>query len=326
MSALSVSIIVPAYNAETYLPATLESLLAQSFVGWEAIIVDDGSTDDTLEVARRYARQYDQLRVITHQNEGVSAARNRGIAAISRGVEYVMFLDADDVLEDDALEILVGTLRSDPCAAGAHGMARYIDAQGQPIWTGRAEAHMRRRYDLAGWGLRTQPVTNRTSFAMLVLQCYVYTLGQAVVRRTALEGTGFFDAGLSSLGEDYEWLLRLTQRGDLLFTDRCVINYRQHSGNASRRLSELFAVVDAVRHRIMTSEGTTSKHRLIAYKAYPFTFYLESMLLLRSAIGSLLRGQCCLAVRDAVRGMKLALCMWKALGRLWLSRGSLRAD
>lgn len=96
-----VSVIIPAYNAERWLDDSLGSVLAQSFDDWEAVVVNDGSTDNTVEVASNYANQDKRIRVISQENGGISAARNTGIDN-ARG-RYVFFLDADDRLPGEAL-------------------------------------------------------------------------------------------------------------------------------------------------------------------------------------------------------------------------------
>lgn len=100
-----ISIIIPAYNAQAYLRECLESVLAQSYTDWEAIIVNDGSTDSTLDIALSYAALDPRFRVITTENRGVSAARNVAIRA-SKG-EWITFLDSDDSIVNDALSVLV---------------------------------------------------------------------------------------------------------------------------------------------------------------------------------------------------------------------------
>jgi glycosyltransferase involved in cell wall biosynthesis len=76
-----VSVIVPAFNAEATLGATLDALQAQTFGGWEAVVVDDGSTDATAALAGERARADSRIRLVRQENGGVSAARNAGIAA-----------------------------------------------------------------------------------------------------------------------------------------------------------------------------------------------------------------------------------------------------
>ncbi|MDE6067153.1 MAG: glycosyltransferase family 2 protein [Duncaniella sp.] len=97
-----ISVIIPAYNAQAYLRECLESVLAQSFSDWEAIVVDDGSTDATAEIARGYQARDHRIRVFSTVNGGVSSARNRALE-MARG-EWVTFLDSDDLLPQGALQ------------------------------------------------------------------------------------------------------------------------------------------------------------------------------------------------------------------------------
>lgn len=105
-----VSVIIPVYNTADYLPQCLDSLLRQPFAGFELILVDDGSTDGSAAVADNYAASDLRVRVIHQPNQGVSAARNRGLDAAS-GI-YVTFVDADDWVEEGYFEQLA------PAAAG----------------------------------------------------------------------------------------------------------------------------------------------------------------------------------------------------------------
>lgn len=100
-----VSIVIPVYNAERYLPRAVESVMAQSVHDWELILVDDGSTDDSGAVCDRYAAQDRRLRVIHTPNGGPSAARNAGTAQ-ARG-EWLLFVDSDDWIVPDALARLL---------------------------------------------------------------------------------------------------------------------------------------------------------------------------------------------------------------------------
>lgn len=102
------SVIVPVYNVETYLRECLDSVLNQSFSDWEAICVDDGSTDASAAVLDEFVSKDPRFRSITKPNGGLSSTRNEGIAA-SCG-EYLLFLDGDDWLEPGALETLVECL------------------------------------------------------------------------------------------------------------------------------------------------------------------------------------------------------------------------
>ena len=105
------SIVIPAYNVEAYLDECLGSVAAQSFGDWEAIVVDDGSTDGTGRLAEVWAGKDERIRVVRQENKGLSAARNAGIE-LARG-EYLLFLDGDDWLEKDALEVLDAKIRDE---------------------------------------------------------------------------------------------------------------------------------------------------------------------------------------------------------------------
>lgn len=101
-----ISIIIPAYNAQAYLRECLESVLAQSFSDWEAIVVNDGSTDCTLEIANSYAEGDPRVKAVTTPNRGLSSARNAGLE-IATG-EWITYLDSDDMLLPDALSAMAG--------------------------------------------------------------------------------------------------------------------------------------------------------------------------------------------------------------------------
>lgn len=107
-----VSIIVPVYNASKYLYRCLESILNQTFRDFELILINDGSTDNSLEILREYEAKDSRIVVIDKPNEGVSAARNLGIE-IAKG-EYIMFCDSDDYVADNWCETLVIRSQTNP--------------------------------------------------------------------------------------------------------------------------------------------------------------------------------------------------------------------
>lgn len=98
------SIILPVYNGERFLSQSIESVLSQSFRDYELIIINDGSTDSTLNICLSYTSSDTRIRIVNKQNEGVSVARNQGLN-IAKG-EYILFIDSDDILYVNALNIL----------------------------------------------------------------------------------------------------------------------------------------------------------------------------------------------------------------------------
>ncbi len=94
-----VSIIIPVYNREKYIEKTLLSVLKQPNFDYEIIIINDGSTDKSLQICEMYSKQYDCIKIYSQENKGVSAARNLGIKKSSG--KYIMFLDSDDYYVDN---------------------------------------------------------------------------------------------------------------------------------------------------------------------------------------------------------------------------------
>ena len=100
-----ISIIIPIYNVEKYLPDCLNSILSQTFTDWEVICVNDGSPDKCGKILTEYARKDQRIKVITQKNLGVSSARNNGLKR-AKG-DYFCFLDADDALHPDFLKVML---------------------------------------------------------------------------------------------------------------------------------------------------------------------------------------------------------------------------
>ena len=121
------SIIIPIYNVEAYLRDCLESVLRQSFSNWEAVCVNDGSTDGSAVILEEYASKETRIKVISQINGGLSSARNTGLKA-AKG-DYILFLDSDDWLEDNALEVLAGRVGGEDmlCFSGR----RFFESEGK---------------------------------------------------------------------------------------------------------------------------------------------------------------------------------------------------
>ncbi len=120
-----VSVIVPAFNAERFLPECIQSIIAQTYSNWELIIVDDGSTDRTPEIIARYAAQYGNIRTVRQTNKGVSAARNKGLS-LAAGL-FSTFLDADDFLPPNSIELRAQHLIRNPKFELVHGRTIFVN-------------------------------------------------------------------------------------------------------------------------------------------------------------------------------------------------------
>lgn len=125
-----ISVVVPCYNAGRTIAQTLQSVIGQSFADWEAIVLDDGSTDDSAAIVEAIAGREPRLRLMRRANSGVSATRNAGVAAAAGGI--IAFLDADDLWHPDYLQRMAAHLSARPDIGIAFAMARIVDAEGQP--------------------------------------------------------------------------------------------------------------------------------------------------------------------------------------------------
>lgn len=220
-----VSVVIPAYNAEHTLLRTLQSVLDQTFKNIEILVVDDGSTDRTPEIARSLS---DGVRCIVQENRGVSQARNRGIEA-ARGT-YIGLLDADDVWHPDKLTKQLAVLDADPGVMGSYvGLVR-VTAEGDII------DHVRAREfdDLCRSLLLHSSVIPGSSSSLLL-------------RRQVFDLVGFFDPTLSQCA-DWDFLIRASLKVPLAPVDKSLVRYRTATGNMSSNIGLLerdtFAVLD----------------------------------------------------------------------------------
>ena len=228
----TISIVIPAHNAGQFLSATLESILAQTVQDWECIVVNDGSTDDTAEIAARHARSDARIRTLSQAKSGASAARNRGFAEMSASSSYVTFMDSDDVWLPDALEALRNEIEAHPDAPAVHGLAEFIDENGQPKDAGAFADFGRKRLGFDNSRIVEWPESRPTSFETLLWVNRVFPQGLLLTRKSFFEKAGLFDVSLR-LVEDWDMLLRLSRHGDIRFLNRVILLYRRHSHNTS---------------------------------------------------------------------------------------------
>ena len=160
------SIIIPIYNVSTFLPECLESVIRQSFTDYEVICVDDGSSDDSFAIAKRYADGNDCWHLIHQDNQGLGGARNTGLKHASG--DYILFLDSDDRLRQDALQTLSKSLNDEDllCFNGQ----RFFDETGEYE---EADSLATENY-LSGWDYYSSNALTHRNFAFVcvVLRCY----------------------------------------------------------------------------------------------------------------------------------------------------------
>jgi glycosyltransferase involved in cell wall biosynthesis len=225
-----VSIIIPFFNAEKFIKEAILSVLAQTYQAWELLLVDDGSTDNSTDIARQYSERYPSkvhyLEHDDHQNHGKSVSRNRGILDASG--EYVAFLDADDVWLPSALEEQVTILESHPEAAMVYGPVQWWYS-----WTGEPE-DLRRDY-VEELGVTPNTVIQPPTILTLFLQNKAAVPSDILVRRETIERFGRFQEDFKILYEDQVFYAKVCVAAPVFASDECWYRYRQHPDSSCAR-------------------------------------------------------------------------------------------
>jgi glycosyltransferase involved in cell wall biosynthesis len=234
-----VSVIVPAYNAAAFIAETLGSALAQTYRDIEVIVVDDGSTDNTIEIVKSIGSRDHRIRLLQQRNGGVAAARNYAIDQ-SRGT-LVAPLDADDLWRPDKLAKQVAAMRSsDPDVGMVYAWSASIDQNGQVL--ARIGNYARHEGDI---------------FPFLVFHNFIGNGSAPLIRRDAVLEAGGYDTTLSTRGgecEDLMLYLRVAERYRVIHVPAILIGYRvRHSSLSSnvqrmRRGHELVLETMRARH------------------------------------------------------------------------------
>jgi glycosyltransferase involved in cell wall biosynthesis len=204
-----ISVIIPAYNHARFLPQAIESVLAQTLLPAELIVVDDGSTDDTPQVLARYS---ECVRYIRQQNRGVSAARNTG-AAVAMG-DYLAFLDADDEWLPHKLEMQMARFTNEPELGLVHCGVVEINGEGALLSV--------RQDGLEGWLIE--------EFLLFRRAIILGAGSSALIPRRILFELGGWDEQLSTAA-DWDVCCRIAARYPIGFVSEELLRYRIHGTN-----------------------------------------------------------------------------------------------
>lgn len=210
---MSISVIIPVFNGEKTIEETINSILNQSFKDIEIIIINDGSTDATLEIIKNISDT--RIKIFSYANAGLSASRNRGISqAIG---EYISFIDADDLWTPDKLECQWQALQENPQAAVAYSWTNYIDESSKFIKSGR------------------KIKANGDIFTKLLQINFLENGSNPLIRQKALEKVGGFDESLAA-AEDKDMWLRLAANYEFICIEKPQILYRISTNSMSTNL------------------------------------------------------------------------------------------
>jgi glycosyltransferase involved in cell wall biosynthesis len=207
-----ITILMPVYNAERYLASTLESILAQTYADFHFLIIDDGSTDSSLAVLRRYARHDLRIRLISRENRGYVQSINEGIE-LSRG-EYIARMDADDIALPGRLESQLKYMEMHPEVVCLGGYYDLIDQHGRFLTT------------------MTPPTEHEAIEEELLAGHTPICHPCAMLRREAVERVGNYDVSMT-MADDLDLWLRLGEIGKLANLPFSILQYRLHPKSVS---------------------------------------------------------------------------------------------
>ena len=213
-----ISIIIPAYNAEKYLANTIQSVINQTFTDWELIIINDGSTDGTLELINNFQDKDSRIKVFSYENAGVAHSRNRGIAKAKS--EYIAFLDADDLWTPDKLAMQLKALQENSDAGVVYSWVDYIDEAGKFLYPG------------------SHTTVNGDAYPKLLINNFLENGSNPLVRREALEKIGNFDVSLPP-AEDWDLYLRLAREYEFVAIPKPQILYRLCTNSCSANITKM---------------------------------------------------------------------------------------
>ena len=228
--------IIPARNAAATIERTLDCLVSQSDTDWEAIVINDGSSDGTNEVVSGYAARHRRIRTLTGLGQGVSAARNAGLA-VARG-RRILFLDADDWVSPDFLERMNGALDGSPAAVVAYCAWHRVTPDG-----------------------RLTPPNSDPSVAVAPLERFArscaVTIHSVLADHSLIRRVGGFDTSLRTC-EDWDFWQRLSRLGgEWVHVDRAMSYYRISPNSLTQNVSQMKA--DA---RVVITRGFAADSRV----------------------------------------------------------------
>jgi len=254
-----VSVLIPAYNACAFIDETLDSVLKQTYPAIEVIVVDDGSTDETPALLRKYAGK---INILSQPNLGQAVARNRA-AQIANGTLFC-FLDSDDLCDPEKIERQVALLKRFPDAVATYCDHRTIDASGVVLKESCAT---------------NGPRCSGNVLASLLYENSIVTPGLVLVRRNSwIRAGGFSEAEVHRGHEDGTFWLHLALRGPIVYSPETLLSYRQHPGQITRNHNTSLTLAESYATRLKEIAGAFGAIEAGSLKRYYLGRLLEAHL------------------------------------------------
>ena len=228
-----VSIVVPVYNSAKFLDLSLQSIINQTYQNWNAILINDGSTDNSLEILQKFAKKDKRFLIIDKPNGGVASARNAGLEK-ARG-EYIVFFDPDDMLYPQFLEIMLKALLQSDADMAWCKMKNCAENEGLSFCdTYQKYMVVNLKNPLKLFILKSKP---RIHIAVIA----------KIFKRNVLENKKF-DVGFKLMAEDFNFSLNVFQYiGKMTYVRNHLLAYRQNSGSLTHKPLSEQAINDHIR-------------------------------------------------------------------------------
>jgi len=243
----TVSIIIPAYNAEQTIRETITSVQEQTFSDFEIIIINDGSTDKTLEIIQNITDS--RIQCFSYQNSGVAVARNRGLFH-AKG-EFIAFLDADDLWTTDKLELQVKALQNNSEAGVAYSWTYFSHQDETQSYTD------------------TSCLFEGNVYADLLIKNFLHSGSNPLVRKEAIDKVGLFDMILVPC-EDWDYYIRLASIYPFVLIPKAQVIYRQSLGSGSSQIDKVEKSILSVIDRAF--QAASSEYQFLKYQSLAWSY------------------------------------------------------
>lgn len=247
-----VSVVIPAYNSAMYIRQTLESVLNQTYPHIEIIVVDDGSTDNTMQILHEYG---DKVKPISQNNQGSAVARNAGVQA-AKG-EWIAFIDSDDTWKPEKVEVQLNL-------AG-----KYQWSHTDYVFFGEGQSGQLKSTD-------TSPKYGDEVFTQLVVENFIGTSTVMIRRQVFLDSHGF-DPAQKAI-QDWELWLQLAAKYPLGYIDQVLSGYRVHPNSISRQARKTLPMHLKVIQKTFSQGGVGEKFHHLKSRALANSYGICSII------------------------------------------------
>jgi glycosyltransferase involved in cell wall biosynthesis len=232
----SIGVVIPTFNSENFVEDALESVLNQTIKELEVVVVDDGSTDSTVSIVKKFGNR---VKIIRKENGGPGSARNLGVKSMNQ--EWIAFLDSDDCWEKSHIETLIASLERMPGAAVSYSGKTWVDSSNSIL-----NGELTQKRFPAGW-----------IFSDMIQSNYISSLSCVILSKSIFMDFGGFRIDESiHFAEDYELWLRIASKHIIATNAQATVRYRRHDKNiTNQKVRYSMGNLEAVKCGIKLIEG-----------------------------------------------------------------------